>query len=242
MARQAADMGHGALLTNQVYPKVFSLCLEDGGNIIIDTAAAPQHVLTWTVAATMGCLFVPAINPQHKGLLTYPDPIRARLGQISGMELGRKNFRVNEVDTLPNGDLHFTTTPTTRTDPPIPREERHGTTLGPPMNDITTLQKRLHRSQLLYQLAQLELEREIEMDKRKNRNELNMRPQAPPNTPHADTKTSQRPPEELLCDLDTVKEDPPTPSFTPDTYILIRNADTASWIQLSTVTREELRI
>ena len=118
------------------------------------------------------------------------------------MELGRKNFRVNEVETLPNGELHLKTTPTKRTDPPIPREERPGTTLGPPMNDTTTLHKRLHTTQLLYRLAQFEVEKEIEMDKRKNRGELL-----------------------------------PTPSFAPDTYILIRNADTASWIQLSNVTR-----
>ena len=82
-ARQAADRGHGTLLTNQVHSRVYSLCLEGGGNIIIDTTAASQNVLTWIMAAMMGCLLVPAIDPQHQGLLTYPDEIRARLDQIS---------------------------------------------------------------------------------------------------------------------------------------------------------------
>ena len=62
-ARQATEMGHGALLTNRLLPSVFSLCLEGGGNIIINTTAAPQNVPTWIEAATMGCRFEPAIDP-----------------------------------------------------------------------------------------------------------------------------------------------------------------------------------
>jgi len=38
-ARQAAEMGHGTLLANRFFSVVFSLCLEGGGNIIIDTTA-----------------------------------------------------------------------------------------------------------------------------------------------------------------------------------------------------------
>jgi len=34
-ARQAAEMGHGALLTNQIFPRVYSLCLEGGENILL---------------------------------------------------------------------------------------------------------------------------------------------------------------------------------------------------------------
>ena len=77
-ARQAAEMGHGALLNNQAFPIVFSLCLEGGGNIIIDTTASPQAVPTQILAATMGCRFEPAIDPLHKGLLTYPETTRVR--------------------------------------------------------------------------------------------------------------------------------------------------------------------
>ena len=233
-ARQAAEMGHGALLTNQVFSRVYSLYLEGGGNIIIDTTATTQNVPTQIVAATMGCRFEPAIDPLHKGLLTYPDNIRVRLGQFSGMELGRKHFKANEVETLPNGELHFETIPTKRIDPPIPDEERPGTPLWPSMHDTTTLQKRVLASKTI---AQLESDTEIEMEKRENRGELNTRPKGPPDTPHSDIKTGQRPPEGLLCDLDAVKEDLPTPSFTPDIFILIRNADKASWIQLWTATR-----
>jgi len=106
-ARQAAKMGHGALLTNQAFPLVYSLYLEGGGNIIINTTAFPQAVPTQILAATMGCRFEPAIDPLHKGLLTYSDTTRVHLGQIRGMELGRKDFKANEVETLPNGELHF---------------------------------------------------------------------------------------------------------------------------------------
>jgi len=138
-ARQAAEMGHGALLTNQAFPLVFSLYLEGGGNIIIDTTASPQAVPTQILAATMGCRFEPAIDPLHKGLLTYPDTVRVRLGQIRGIELGRKYFKANEVETLQNGELHFNIIPTKKIDPPISDEERPGTTLRPSMHDTTTL-------------------------------------------------------------------------------------------------------
>ena len=190
MALQAAEMGLGALLTNQVFPRVYSLCLEGGGNIIIDTTATPQNVPTQIVAATMGCRFKPAIDPQHKGLLTYPDNIRVRLGQFNGMELGRKHFKANEVETLPNGELHII--PTKRIDPPIPDEERPGTTLWPSIHDITTLHKKVCTTQLPYRLAQFELDKEIETKTRENCDEHNTRPQCPPDTPHSDIKTGQR--------------------------------------------------
>jgi len=66
----------------------------------------------------MGCRFEPVIDPLNKSLLTYLDNIRVRLGQIRGMEFGRKQFKVNEVETLPNGELHFKTIPTKRSTPP----------------------------------------------------------------------------------------------------------------------------
>ena len=101
--------------------------------------ASPQAVPTQILASTMGCRFEPAIDPLHKGLLTYPDTVRVRLGQIRGIELGRKYFKANEVETLQNGELHFNIIPTKKIDPPISDEERPGTTLRPSMHDTTTL-------------------------------------------------------------------------------------------------------
>jgi len=233
-ARQAAEMGHGALLTNQAFPRVYSLCLEGGGNIIINTTANPQDAPTLISAATMGCRFEPANDPQHKGSLTYPVNILDWLGQIRGMEFGRKHFKANEVETLTNGELLFKTIPITRIEPPIPDEERPVTPLWPSIHDTTTLQNRVLTSKTI---AQLESDTAIEMDKKRSKGELKTGPKGPPDTTHSDIKTGQRPPEELLCDRDAAKEDLPKPSFTPDTYILMRNGDTASWIQLGTPTR-----
>ena len=84
-ARQAAEMGHGALLTNQAFPRVYSLCLEGGGNIIINTTANPQDAPTLISAATMGCRFEPANDPQHIGSLTYPVNILDRPDQGNGV-------------------------------------------------------------------------------------------------------------------------------------------------------------
>ena len=137
-ARQAADRGQGTLLTNQVHPRVYSLCLEGGGNIIIDTTATLQNAPIQIEAATKGCRFEPSTDPQHKGSLTYPDSIRAGMGQIKGMETGRKHSRSNEVETEPNGGLRFRNIPDIKRDdsPTLdfsPRKERLGTTLGPLM-------------------------------------------------------------------------------------------------------------
>ena len=71
-ARQAADRGHGTLLTNHTYPKLYSLCLVGGGNIIIDTSVTPDKAPAQTEAATMGYCFEPSTDPQQKGSLTYP--------------------------------------------------------------------------------------------------------------------------------------------------------------------------
>jgi len=52
-----------------------------------------------------------------------------------------------------------------------------------------------------------------------------------------DITTFHRSPEEIHLDQVAAKEVWLTPIFTPDTYILIRNADKASWIQLGDATR-----
>jgi len=58
-----------------------------------------------------------------------------------------------------------------------------------------------------------------------------------PNTTHLDITTFHCLPEESHLDQVAAKEVWLTPSFTPDTYILIRNADKASRIQLGDATR-----
>jgi len=91
--------------------------------------------MTLTTAATMGCRFEPAVDPKHTGSLTYPDDIRTRLGQIRGMQCGRKHFFALEVQTLPNGELHFKST---RGDLPTSEEKRPGTALLPSRHHTTT--------------------------------------------------------------------------------------------------------
>jgi len=71
-ARQAADRGHGTLLTDHIYPKFCSLRLMGGGNIIINTSATPDTALTQIEAATMGYHFDPPADPLHKSFPTYP--------------------------------------------------------------------------------------------------------------------------------------------------------------------------
>jgi len=75
-ARQAAHIGHGALHTNLLVARVYSLCLEGGGNIITNATAHPQDAPKQITAATMGCRFEPAVDLQHKCSLTYPANIR----------------------------------------------------------------------------------------------------------------------------------------------------------------------
>jgi len=70
-AREIALKGQGTLIAKHVLPRVYNLCLEGGGNIIINTSAHPQEAQTLTVAATMGCRFKPTKDPQNKGSLTY---------------------------------------------------------------------------------------------------------------------------------------------------------------------------
>jgi len=115
-ARQAAQKGQGTLITNCVLLRVYNLCLEGGGNIIINTTAHPQESPTLTVAATMGCRFEPTKDPQHTGSLTYSTDSLQRLGQYTGMSTGKKHFFTCELWTQPNGEINLK--------PPIPDKER----------------------------------------------------------------------------------------------------------------------
>jgi len=71
-ARQAADRGHGTLLSDHVYPKFYSLRLVGGGDIIIDTSATPDNTPTQIEAATMGYRFASLADPSHEISPTYP--------------------------------------------------------------------------------------------------------------------------------------------------------------------------
>ena len=146
------------------------------------------------------------------------------MGQISGMQYGRKHFKTHEVQTLPNGELQFKTL---RIEPPTSEEKRPGTTLLPSWHHMITPQKSVLAPE---SPAPLESGTKSVMAKKENRAVPNKRPTGLPDTPHSVIKTCHQPPEEFLCDQGAVKKDRPTPSFTPDTYILIQNADKASWI------------
>jgi hypothetical protein len=85
--------------------------------------------------------------------------------------------------------------------------------------------------------VQLESVTAYEMVRKEKKDELKTRPIDPLDTAHSDIETCQRPPEELLYDRDETKEELPEPSLTPDTYLLIRYEDKASWIQLRTAAK-----
>jgi len=224
MARQAADRGHGTLLTNQKHSKVYSLCLEGGGNIIIDTTATLHKAPTQIAAATMGYLFEPSTDPQHKGSLTYPDNIRAEIGQIKGMKTGLQYFGFNEVGTYPIGEPHFRNIPITKVDLPIPDEERLRATPRPLMHDTTTPQEINPREGWAAQALDTTLQAShlppktttypesntvTARVKRERRGKLT-KPTGLPDTSHSEPTTGQRLPEKHPDDPDTALDLEPT--------------------------------
>jgi len=70
-AGQAADRGHGKVLSDRVHSKFYSLHLVAGGNIIINTSASPDQPPTQIEAATMGYRFVPSAKLPNKKFSTY---------------------------------------------------------------------------------------------------------------------------------------------------------------------------
>jgi len=71
-ARQAADRGHGTPLSDHMYPKFYSLRLVAGGNIIINTSAAPDQAPTQIEATTMGYRFAPLAETPNTNSPTFP--------------------------------------------------------------------------------------------------------------------------------------------------------------------------
>jgi len=64
-ASQAVARGQG-MVYRSMLPRVYNLCLEGGGNILINTSLQPG-VTTFIMAATMGYLFTPASDSQQTG-------------------------------------------------------------------------------------------------------------------------------------------------------------------------------
>jgi len=79
-ARQAAQQGLGRLINNFRVERVYNLCLEGGGNIIINTTAKPQEAPTLTETATMGYRLEQTKDSQLTGSPTYPQASLQRLG------------------------------------------------------------------------------------------------------------------------------------------------------------------
>jgi len=69
-AHQAADTGHGTILSDRMHSRFYSLHLVAGGNIIINTSASPDQPPTQIEAATMGNRFVPSANLPNKNFPT----------------------------------------------------------------------------------------------------------------------------------------------------------------------------
>jgi len=105
-ASQAVAEGQGAVRQSRL-PRVFNLCLQGGGNILIDTSSQPG-VMIFTPAATMGYLLPSASDSQQYSALSYPADIQTWLGLRQDLSLGEAHFRTGTVRTLPNGTLQFT--------------------------------------------------------------------------------------------------------------------------------------
>jgi len=104
-ASQVVDKGQGRVRRSTL-ERVYNLCLEGGGNILINTS--PQRgVMIFTPAATMGYLFLPSSGSQQYSALSYPEDIQTQLGLRQDLNYGHAHFRVGAVVTLPNGTLIF---------------------------------------------------------------------------------------------------------------------------------------
>jgi len=138
---------------------------------------------------------------------------------------------MSHLQTLPNGELHIKSM---RSDLPTSEAKLPGKVLLPSRHHTTTPLK----SSLVPRRRPTQLESDTAnvMDKTENRGEPDKRTPGHPDSPHLAIKTFHPLPEESLHDQDAAKKNRPTPSFTLDTYILIRKADKASWIQLGNAT------
>ena len=104
-ALQAVDKSQGRVYRS-MHPRVYNLCVEGGGNILINTSNQPGEMI-FTPAATMGYLFTPAPDSQQNSSLSYPEDIQTQLGLRQDLSYGYAQFWLGDVETLPNGQLIF---------------------------------------------------------------------------------------------------------------------------------------
>ena len=107
-ASQAMEKGLGTAHRSSL-GRVYNLCLQGGGNILINTSTQPEESI-FTPAATMGYLFTPAFGSQQHGSLSYPKEIQNQLGMRQDLRCGLVTFKPRTVKTLPNGALIFENT------------------------------------------------------------------------------------------------------------------------------------
>jgi len=266
-ARQAASRGQGQVLVRSNIPRVYNLCLEGGGNILINTSRLPGAT-TLTTAATMGYLFEPATDPQQTASLTYPEEVRTQLGLRQDLQSGLAHFAPGAVKTLPNGELIFRNmtgdipvkkwpgtgpvlpqlpTPSLNNSPAAIRlpqfEPKTATTLDKSEISGETYHGNLDESNLTYSdtASSRRLSAEFHRDqarlapgkslpKSDTANatseseiiyETANKNQHFPNSFHSDITTSPHSTEEIQLDQATAQDNWLTPSFTPDTRILI---------------------
>jgi len=266
-ALQAADKGQGVILSSTL-ERVYNLCLEGGGNILINTSSQPEAMIL-TPAATMGYLFTPASGSQQYSSLTYPKAIQMQLGLRQDLSYGHAQFRSGAVETLPNGTLIFnnitgdmpqkkpriplldkspganllkqsvsqplTNLNKTQTSGVTAQDNRKEPLFAPsdassfrsPSTDIhgareqPTLGTSQPKSNTAYATRELELSSTI----------ANQNPH-PLKNRHSDTTGPSHSLAETQPVQAVVQEYRLTPSFTPDTHILVLEAGRARWTQI----------
>jgi hypothetical protein len=228
-ARQAAQQGLGRLINNFRVERVYNLCLEGGGNIIINTTANPQEAPTLTETATMGYRFEQTKDSQPTGSLTYPQASLQRLGQYKGMSTGKRHFHACEVSIQLNGEITL--------EPPIPGDNRFETPTRAFSRNIITPQSRTFDSKTVMQLESTATNERVQEGEK---GVLKTRPKELLDIALSEIEIFQPPVNGPLWDLDGTKEDPPEPILTPDTYLLTSNAGKASWTQLRTVAKDTI--
>jgi len=223
-ARQAAQQGLGRLINNFRVERVYNLCLEGGGNIIINTTAKPQEAPTLTETATMGYRLEQTKDSQLTGSPTYSQASLQRLGQYKGMSTEMRHFHACEVSVQSNGEIILR--------PPIPGDNRFDTPARAFSRNKINPQRLTSETKTDVQLESPSIsERAQEGEK----DVLKLRPREPLYTALSEIDILPLPEHGPPWDPDGTKEDSPEPILTPDSYLLTSNAGEASWTQLRTV-------
>jgi len=98
-ALQAVQRGHGTPLQGHTYPQLFSLSLQGGGNILINTSNSAGDPPTWTGAATAGYRPDLSAEPKSDRFITYPlhdgqaGELRAALAKPSYCDVIRHSLK-----------------------------------------------------------------------------------------------------------------------------------------------------